>query len=450
MKRVIVLLLLVASGARPAQADQHVTVKASAGLGGMCRPGRWTPVRVDVGVQGQAPNDTAVAGEVEVEWGNTRVRRAVTLASPSHKLIELYIRTSDARDSMKVRVLRDGREAATTMADVRLVRPEDRLVVCVAPTSASTIDGVVCTTTVNSEVLPRSWRGYVAADDVVLPAKNRPTLTVEQQGALDRWRLVNAIQNTDSSTPFMAEAAPPSRAFRRTGTALLFYVGAFGVLVWPMTRIRRRSLAAYPLMILVVAGGSIAVLAAGRFGPGAAASVSQTTMVEQVAGLKGSLLTARGSAELPSFGDVELRAEGVDGMIAPRGRNHGELRFDENGAPVMNGTYGLGSTAAFDVEAVSAFEGLNAEWTKSGVRITNTSGRELRDCRFGAGYSKRAVGALAPGQSVDATRRDGDVEAIFSCRSDAAVIGFTEAVRPVRNEGVAAIVIHLPEPRSQP
>src|SRR5437667_9546074 len=100
MKRLAHLLLLAGLVVRPAQADPTVTVKASAGLGGLCRPGRWTPVRVDVETRGEAASTGVAAGEIIVEWGDARVRRAITLASPSHKQVELYIRTADARDSM--------------------------------------------------------------------------------------------------------------------------------------------------------------------------------------------------------------------------------------------------------------------------------------------------------------------------------------------------------------
>src|SRR5260370_32827790 len=103
MCRLVLLLLLAAFGAGPAQADQTVTLKAGAGLGGLCRPGRWTPVRVDVDAHGQASGEVW-AGEIVVEWGDAHIHRTISLASPSHKHFEVYIRTVDARHSMTVRL----------------------------------------------------------------------------------------------------------------------------------------------------------------------------------------------------------------------------------------------------------------------------------------------------------------------------------------------------------
>src|SRR5262245_40626197 len=138
MKRLVLLLWLAGLFARPAQADPTVTVKASAGLGGWCRPGRWTPVRVDVEMRGE-PSAEAAAADIVVEWGDARVRRALTLASPSHKQVELYVRTADARDSITVRVLIADREMATAVAPVRLLA--EPLTVCVAPVNSWITNG---------------------------------------------------------------------------------------------------------------------------------------------------------------------------------------------------------------------------------------------------------------------------------------------------------------------
>src|SRR5439155_26495338 len=123
-----------------------------------------------------------------------------------------------------------------------------------------------------------------------------------------------------------------------------------------------------------------------------------------------------------------------------------DLRFDENGAPIVAGTYALGATAAFEVEAVTAFEPLSATSSGATVRVTNISTRDMRDCRFGAGFSKQSVGSLAPGQHAEALRQSREIESVFSCTLDAAVIEFAESGRPVDNDGTAAIVLHLSEP----
>ena len=237
---------------------------------------------------------------------------------------------------------------------------------------------------------------------------------------------------------------------RRTGTAMLFYVAALGLLVWPLTRIRSRSLAVYPVIAAAVLAGSVVAIALGRIGPGARIHVSQSTVVEQAAGVKGSMVVARAVAEFPAFGPVELRADRLDGAITLRGGARHDLRFDENGAPIVAGTYALGATAAFEVEAVTAFEPLSATSSGATVRVTNISTRDMRDCRFGAGFSKQSVGSLAPGQHAEALRQSREIEAVFSCTLDAAAIEFAESGRPVDNDGTAAIVLNLSEPRTEP
>jgi len=407
------------------------------------------PVRVDVETRSETSADAA-AGEIVVEWGDARVRRALTLASPSHKQVELYIRTADARDSITVRVLVADREMATTVTPVRLVAPAEPLTVCVASVNTWPTNGTTCAATINPESLPRSWRGYAAADDVVWPSGGKPTLTAEQHTALDRWRLVQAIEHAETTVPSAGDVTPAAHALRRTSTAMLVYAAALGVLVWPLNRVRSRSLAVYPVIAGAAAAGSIVAIAAGRVGPGARIHVSQSAVVEQVAGKKGSSVLARAVAEFPAFGLVELRADGVDGAIALRGGARRDLRFDENGAPIVAGTYGLGATAAFEVEATGSFEPLSATFTETTVRVMNTSSHEMRDCRFGSGFSRQSVGRLAPGQHVEAVRQSAEIEPVFSCRLDAAVVEFAESGRPVDNDGTAAIVLHLQEPRTDP
>lgn len=457
MKRLILLLLLTAPAARPAAADQTVTLKAAAGLGGLCRPGRWTPVRVDVDARGSSVSDDVATREIVVEWGDARVRRTISLASPSRKQFELYIRTPDARDSMTVRLLADGHEIAAAEATVRLVAPADPLTVCIAPANTWSVSGVpvrrsaereggTCSTTLNPDALPRSWRGYGAADDVMWQSGSKPIVTGEQQTALNQWRAVQAIENAETSSPSIGEIVAPARALRRTGTSLLLYAVALGIFIWPLTRIRSRSLALYPAVVALVTGGAVVAIASGRIGPGAGVYVSQAAVVQQLSGTKGSLVLARGVAEFPSLGAVEVRVAHADGAITMRGgKDRRDLRFDENGAPLFIGTYGLGATATFEVEAVTAFEALQAAAEGVKLRVSNISTHELRHCRFGPGFSRSNVGSLAPGQTVEADRDGEPGEAFFTCRLDAPVVELAESRQPVVSNGTAIIVLRLPE-----
>jgi hypothetical protein len=439
--RSAVFLLLAALVALPARAGEAVTIKANAGLGGLCRPGRWIPVRVDVDYRG-----AEAAGELIVDWGDARVRRAISLASQSRKQFELYVRTPDPRDSMTVRLMVSGHEVATAEAPVRLIAPADALTVCVAPANGWSASGIACSTTVSPEALPRSWRGYGAADDLVWQSGGPTMLSGEQQTALKQWRAVQAIENAEASSPSIAAITPTARALYRTGAAMLAYTIALGIFVWPLSRIRSRSLFAYPVIAALVAVGSVAAIASGRIGPGRSVHVSQAAVVQQLAGTKGSLVQAHGVAEFPSLGAVEVRAIRADGEMAVRsGRDRRDLSFDENGAPLFAGTYGLGATATFEVEAVTAFEALRAASRGTTVRVSNISIHQLRDCRFGTGFSRLNVGSLAPGQSVEAERRAEPGDAVFSCTLAAPVIELTESRRSIDSDGTAVVMIRLPE-----
>ena len=59
---------------------------------------------------------------------------------------------------------------AAVEAPIRLVAPADPLTVCVQPTMPGRHERTTCSATINPEALPRSWRGYGAADDVVWPS----------------------------------------------------------------------------------------------------------------------------------------------------------------------------------------------------------------------------------------------------------------------------------------
>src|SRR5260370_32216052 len=102
---------------------------------------------------------------------------------------------------MTIRLRIGGHEVATAEAPVRLVAPADALTVCVAPANTWSVSGVACSTTVNPEALPRSWRGYGAADDLVWQSGGPTMLSGEQQTALNQWRAVQVIENAEASSP---------------------------------------------------------------------------------------------------------------------------------------------------------------------------------------------------------------------------------------------------------
>ena len=136
----VALLAILVSGTVVATADAAV-VTAEAGLGGLSRPGRWTPVRVSIDA-----GTASISGEIVVDWGSARARRTITLSAGSRKLVEIYIRTPDVRETIVVRLVSDGRDLAAVEVPIRLARPEDAFTLCVAAADAWSA-GRECSTT---------------------------------------------------------------------------------------------------------------------------------------------------------------------------------------------------------------------------------------------------------------------------------------------------------------
>ena len=51
---------------------------------------------------------------------------------------------------------------------------------------------------------------------------------------------------------------------------------------------------------------------------------------------------------------------------------------------------------------------------------------------------------------MEAVRQSPEIEPLFSCKLDAAVVKFAESGHPVDNDGTATVVLHLREPRTNP
>ena len=435
----MVLLALPVSGAALAPAAA-ATVTAEAGLGGMSRPSRWTPVRVSIDAA-----DADITGEIVLDWGSARARRTITLSARAHKQFELYIRTPDVREVIVVRLVSDGRDLASVEAPIRVARPEDALTLCVAAANAwPTSHG--CSTTQSAAHLPHSWRGYDAVDDVVWPVSAQP-LERDQQIALAQWKAIRALEDPGISPSAAALQTPSALGApaRRALGGIVAYVLAIATAGFALTRVRARSLTLYPALGLLVVAGSAAALAAGRAGPGAGVRIQQSVVAQQLSDTGSALIFLRGVAEFPSFGAFELRARDIDGAIATSQAGDRSLRYDEDGAPTMpSGIVGLGTRRAFELEAVAQFQALVASAEGRTVRVSNRSRHTLDECRFPDGFSKEQVGSLAPGQTVEAEDRAAGNDASFTCSLSAPIVDFTVTNGDVHGEGTAIVMLQLP------
>jgi hypothetical protein len=228
------------------------------------------------------------------------------------------------------------------------------------------------------------------------------------------------------------------------------YALAIAVAGFAFTRIRARSLTLYPAVGLLVVAGSAAALAAGRVGSGASVRIQQSVVAQQLSDTGSALILLRGIAEFPSFGDFELRARGIDGAIATKQADDRSLRYDEDGAPLMqSGMVGLGTRKSFELEAVADFQALTASAEGRTVRVSNRSRHTLNECRFPGGFSKERVGSLAPGETVEAERRAAGPDASFTCTTSAPIVDFTVTNGDVHSEGTAVVMLQLPSGGSE-
>ena len=444
MTRVAALVMVAALAAAPSRAaDGAARVAAEAGLGGLSKPGRWTPVRVGIDATG-----TDLVGEIRVDWGTARARRVVTVASGSHKQVEVFIRTPDFRDAIIVRLFSNGREIASAEAPIRVARPEDAITVCVASANAwSAAAG--CSATLTPRTLPHSWRGYDAADNVVWQPEEATGLARDQQTAITAWQAVRALEDAGGSPSVPPVAAGNPNRVAIAGIAV--YLLAIAAAGFALTRSRARSLALYPAIGLLVVLASAAALAAGRVGPGTDIRVRYRMVVQQLPGATGSFVVLRGVAEFPSFDTFALRALRADGAIEPSGAGGGpDLRYDEDGAPLLTGTAGLGAAKTFELEAMTDVQVLTAARNGRVVRVSNRSLHTVSDCQFPPGFSKGRVGSLASSQAVEAEEGDAVDDRSFTCTLSAPIVEFAEAHRRVTSEGAAVVTLRLPAGNREP
>ena len=423
-----------------AQAEDAFTLRATAGLGGLVKAGRWAPVLIEIDNRGGESS-----GEIVVAWGDATLRRRVVFGSPGTRRFELYIRTADAEG-----VIRVGLNGLAQSLEVPVtVLPYDASVtVCVSEAGAWLNDASRCSTTLAPQQLPSSARGYEIADEVIVAGDPR-SVSESQQVALDRWRSVRGLEAfgdlslTSQVTRPLVRRGLPSASAEAVKTvagvylAVLFLVGSIAA----TTRLApSRTWLAFGVAI---ASATAATLAIGRNGFGSQVTIHHTTLLQQIPGATGSLLTIRGVAEFPSNDETRLRVAAEDAMLeAAAASGRAEQVLDAQGYPIIEGHFGLGTRQAFTAEALVDRQWLTVAHDGTTVRISNHSNTELYDCRFADGMSIIDVGDLPPGSTVTAERRRDIAGPVFTCLSRASAIAFAEPSHVVEMKGTTTIAVY--------
>jgi hypothetical protein len=444
MKTLLAIAGLVAASIVPAHG---AALDAAAGLGGLAKAGRWTPLVVSV-----AADRDALDAELVVVWGDTRLTRPITLSPGTRKEFELYLRTSDPRATIDVHLRSAGRDVAIARAPVRVLGGDDHVTLCVAADANSSIDSAACTATVLARALPRSPRGYEVADDVVWPG-TRSGITIEQDAALRAWRSLEALDASGDlgATPQVSRPLVP-RGLPVALTPVVAIVGAayavalLAAALLLRARCVRLSWTSGTLAVVTL-GACAAMAAVGRVGSTRTVHVHHVTLLQQLPGTQSSVLTVRGIAEFPAFDRFALRLPSADGTLetsAARGPATGAL--DGDGFPVVSGVFGMAGRQSFAGEAVVTDRPLAIEERGATVSIENQSGHALRDCRLARGLTATMPQTLAPGARIDASWTGTSDEApsgpLIICVSDEALLPFTETRRPVAMHGETTIAAY--------
>ena len=435
----VLALLCVSAGAHA------LTLDARIGLGGVARAGRWTLIRVDVAAGGSA----TLAGDLVVEWGDARVLRDLTLAAGSRKQFDLYIRSTDVRSTVTIRVSSGGRDIARGEFPVRLASFDESIALCLAGDALA--PGAACTAQLDPSDLPDSARGYDAADVVLVTEEQLKGLAEPQRRALTRWRVIQGLNRSGvlSETPRLPATVPgaPATAHANRGLAagLAAYVCLLAAAGVFFSVAASRSLLVYPALLGIAAAGSVAAMSLGHFGGAAAVVVKHTSVLQQLGEGNGSVLSMRAVAAFPAFDSYELRSSSPDAALQrPSGRVvTAEQTIDDSDRGVLRTESGAGSRQSFLVDATTDLHPLRTMRRGRALGLTNLSSADLTDCRLPAGTSPDRIGVLPGGATVNVELPASPFEHVVTCTTTAAPLSFTEARRAVRVEGITLVVSYL-------
>lgn len=430
------VLVCLSSGLAAAAAP---SLKAVAGLGGVARPGRWMPVRVTLETAGQD-----LDGDLVAEWGGAVVRHAASVTAPGRKDFNLLLRTSDPAASVTIRFESPGASPAVVEVAVQTAAADAVVTLCVtAPTTITSTDG--CTATMAPEVLPRSPRGYDAADRVVWSGA-ATSLAPEQHLALEQWRSIRRLEDTGEFTAVpelphvLSSIAGRSRIPWSVLAGAAAYLAALAALAQRVRAIRIPTTRLYGLLGLVIGAAVGAALVAGRAGPASAIVLHHVSVVQQVADPGVTLVSMRAVAVFPAFDSFVLRADVTDGAMRPdTAEPRSREEFDGGGHPIVSGRYGLGARQPVSVDATIEARPFDLSRQGGLLRITNTSDMDLRDCRIAAGSSREMATSLARGASVEMQWPPDAGSSIVTCTGTLSPISFTSGGHGITTAGSTTV-----------
>lgn len=425
----VVLLPLAAamtpSPAAGATAGPGVSLSAEAGLGGLARSGRWMPVRIALENTG-----ADITGELVVDTGSARTVQAITLAAPSRKRIEMYVRAPGA-DASRIRVSLRQNEVDVAAVDVpvRFADEATGFTLCVGGTNETSAP---CTTTVESKDLPASWRGFDAADDV-LAAPDVPNAD-----ALARWRASRALGAWVPPAVRVVATTPDHMLPRWVlGIYALLLLGAWG----GARRAARVPARFYAIVLAVCVTGAVAVAAQGRLGPGSAVVVSQTAVVRSGATIDEALVEARGAIVFPSHERFEIRPLSSEMILTRPGSE--EAQIAEDGVSSIAAVFGKNDRVEFEIDGFADLRTLQATRDGNTLRVTNAARFDLTDCDLPPGLSPRRIALLPSGDTlaIQGTPAQGDTAMRCAIRGELALL--SSPGRRIEHRTSAVLVFDL-------
>jgi hypothetical protein len=437
-------LIAVLAATGHLHAEDRVSMRATAGLGGLVKAGRWAPIRVHIDTPGSllSPDPTA---ELVARWGDATLRRRVFLGAAGARRFDLYLRTTEA--SSLVRVSLEG--ATTIEVPVTVVPFDTRVTLCVGDPDRREIDAARCSITLPANQLPDSARGYEIVDELLAAGP----LTGAMRNVLDQWRSLHELESngdlavTPQVTRPLVPRGLPAASAAAVGAVAGVYIGLLWLVGTRAVSTRRAASRAWLAYAGTVIVGCVAMWLVGRIGPGTGITVHHTSLVQQLPGTGDALVTSRAVVEFPSEEDVQLSLPAADAVIEPAAASGRAPQFiDPSGYPALLTRAGLGTRQAFTTEALVPLKWLSVQEEGGVVRITNDAPTVLRDCRFADGMSVTLIGELAPGATVAATRHSEVMGPVLTCTSQAAPLPLGSPSRTVHMTGTTTIAVYQRRP----